>query len=415
MKDHLQVKIDGRLVGLLWLDERKNFCFQYDTGWLHHSRLPISLSLPLQKDPFLDDLSHPFFANLLPEEKIKVVLARNLGVSLHNDYGILERIGGDCAGAVSLDIENAGLETTTGEYRRLSAKELATIIKELPKRPFLAGEEGIRLSLAGAQKKLPIYYDERDFYLSIGPAPSNAIIKPAIEDLDNTVENETFCMALAKAIGLDVPESFIYRYGEEKVFVIKRYDRVQNGSTVQRLHQEDFCQALGVLPEYKYEAEGGPSLAACFNLVRNNSIRAAKDVLSLLNWVIFNVMIGNSDAHAKNISLLLLESGPVLAPFYDLLSTRIYSHYGLTEKLAMKIGGESNPNLIQKKHWQSFADEVEIKPHLVLSRVVDIAKRIEVNRLKLFEESFAQDRCDALFRLMQLMAEQCKQAIKRVS
>jgi len=415
MKDHLQVKIDGRLVGQLWLDERKNFCFQYDTGWLHHSRLPLSLSLPLQKDPFLDDLSHPFFANLLPEEKIKVVLARNLGISLHNDYGILERIGGDCAGAVSLDIENAKLKTTTGKYRRLSAKELATIIKELPKRPFLAGEEGIRLSLAGAQKKLPIYYDEQDFHLSIGPAPSNAIIKPPIEDLDSTVENETFCMALAKTIGLDVPESFVHRYGEEKVFVIKRYDRVQNGAIVQRLHQEDFCQALGVLPEYKYEAEGGPSLAACFNLVRNNSTRAARDVLSLLNWVIFNVMIGNSDAHAKNISLLLLESGPVLAPFYDLISTRIYSHYGLTEKLAMKIGGESDPNLIQKKHWKSFAEQVEIKPHLVLSRVVAIAKQIEANRLKLLKGAFAQDRCDTLFRLMQLMAKQCKQAIKRVS
>ncbi|SEA55582.1 serine/threonine-protein kinase HipA [Desulfuromusa kysingii] len=415
MRDHLQVKIDGRLVGRLWLDKHKNFCFQYNTSWLQYFRLPLSLSLPLQKDPFLDDLSHPFFANLLPEEKIKVVLARNLGISLHNDYGILERIGGDCAGAVSLDIKTAELKTTTGEYRQLSTEELATIIKELSKRPFLAGEEGIRLSLAGAQKKLPIYYDEHDFHLSIGSVPSNAIIKPPIEDFDSTVENETFCMALAKTIGLDVPESFIYRYGKEKVFVIKRYDRVQNGPTVKRLHQEDFCQALGVLPEYKYEVEGGPSLAACFSLVRNNSTRAAKDVLSLLNWVIFNVLIGNSDAHAKNISLLLLEAGPVLAPFYDLLSTRIYSHYGLTEKLAMKIGGESNPNLIQKKQWQAFADEVKIKPHLVLNRVVDIAKQIEANRLQLFERNFAQDRCDALFRLMQLMSEQCKQVIKRVS
>ena len=170
-----------------------------------------------------------------------------------------------------------------------------------------------------------------------------------------------------------------------------------------------------MLPEYKYEAEGGPSLAACFNLVRNNSTRAASDVLSLLNWVIFNVVIGNSDAHAKNISLLLLESGPVLAPFYDLLSTRIYSHYGLTEKLAMKIGSESDPNLIQKKHWQSFAEEVKIKPHLVLNRVIDMAKQIEANRLKLFKGAFAQDHCDALFRLMQLIAEQSHQVIKRVS
>ncbi len=223
----------------MWLDERNNFCFQYNNDWLQHSRLPLSLSLPLQKEPFLDDLSHPFFANLLPEEKIKVVLARNLGISHHNDYGMLERIGGDCAGAVSLDTETAEFEQKTGGYRQLSAEELATIIKELSKRPFLAGEEGIRLSLAGAQKKLPIYYDEHNFHLSTGSAPSNAIIKPPIENLDNTVENETYCMALAKIIGLDVPESFIYRYGKEKVFVIKRYDRVQKGQS-----------ALGTKPCY---------------------------------------------------------------------------------------------------------------------------------------------------------------------
>ena len=410
----LLVRIDEDVVGRLWLDEKKHFCFQYDKEWLERSRIPLSLSLPLRSDPFLDDESHPFFANLLPEEKIRAVIARNLGVSLNNDYGLLERIGGDCAGAVSLYPETGEPKRELGRYRQLSPDELAAIIRELPLRPLLAGEKGIRLSLAGAQKKLPIFYDDEHFYLGYGTLPSNYIIKPSIENLDSTVENEAFCMALAREVGLDVPRTFIHQYEETRVFVVNRYDRVTAADGTRRLHQEDFCQALGIPPEFKYETEGGPSLAACFDLVRQRSIRSGKDVLSLLNWVIFNYLIGNSDAHGKNISLLLLPEGPMLAPFYDLLSTRIYSHYGLAEGLAMKIGGENDPGAIQKKHWELFAEEVGIKPRLVLIRVADLAKRIEDARLQLFKGAFAPYKCDALFRLMELMGEQTEKTLRKI-
>ncbi len=174
----LLVRIDEDAIGRLWLDEKKHFCFQYDKEWLERSRIPLSLSLPLRVDPYSDDELHPFFANLLPEEKIRAVISRNLGVSLNNDYGLLERIGGDCAGAVSLYPESGELKRVSGTYRQLSLDELNTIISELPQRPLLAGEKGIRLSLAGAQKKLPIFYDEQNFHLGYGTAPSNYIIQP---------------------------------------------------------------------------------------------------------------------------------------------------------------------------------------------------------------------------------------------
>jgi len=411
----LLVRIDDVVVGRLWLDGRKRFSFQYDKEWLEHSKIPLSLSLPLRNDPYLDDESHPFFANLLPEEKIRAVIARNLGVSVNNDFGLLERIGGDCAGAVSLYQESASLQREQGRYRQLSPDELAAIIRELPQRPLLAGEKGIRLSLAGAQKKLPVFYDDEHFCLGYGNLPSNYIIKPAIEDLDGTVENEAFCMTLAHEVGLDVPRSFIYHHEETRVFAVKRYDRIIKGDETKRLHQEDFCQALGIPPEFKYEAEGGPSLAACFNLLRNSSIRSGKDVLSLLNWVIFNYLVGNSDAHGKNISLLLLPEGPLLAPFYDILSTRIYAHYGLTEGLAMKIGGESDPAALQKKHWELFAEEVGIKPRLVLTRVSDIAQKIQSARLPLFKGAFASFKCDALYRLMEFMGNQVEKTLRRIA
>ncbi len=415
MSERLLVKIDGAVVGHLWLDERKHFCFLYDDLWLENSRIPLSLSLPLLKDAYLDDESHLFFANLLPEEKLRTVIARNLGISANNDYGLLERIGGDCAGAVSLYPDGEETPPETGAYRRLSLDELNDIIGELPRRPLLAGEKGIRLSLAGAQKKLPVYFDGHHYHLGLGSAPSNYIIKPPIEDLDNTVENEAFCMALAHEIGLDVPKTFIHQHGPLKLFVIKRYDRTGAGENIQKLHQEDFCQALRIPPEFKYETEGGPSLAACFELVRSHSVSAGKDVLSLLNWVVFNYLIGNSDAHGKNLSLLLLPEGPRLSPFYDLLSTRIYAQYGLTSDLAMKVGGENNPDAVQKKHWEQLAEEVGVKPGLVLGRAKYLAEKVQEKGLQLFKGSFAPHRCDALDRLMDLIGEQAGKIRRRVS
>jgi serine/threonine-protein kinase HipA len=415
MSTGLLVRLDEADVGRLWLDEKKHFSFQYDAGWLERSRIPLSLSLPLRKEPYLDDESHSFFANLLPEEKLRTVVSRNLGISPTNDYGLLERIGGDCAGAVSLFAEDAETPYETGSYRQLSLDELNELIGELPRRPLLAGKKGIRLSLAGAQKKLPLFYDGLRFQLGLGSAPSNTIIKPPIDGLDSTVENEAFCMTLAHGVGLEVPESFIHQHGAVKAFVVKRNDRAMVGDTTRRLHQEDFCQALRIPPEFKYEAEGGPSLAACFELVRTSSVKAGKDVLSLVNWVIFNYLIGNSDAHGKNVSLLLLSDGPRLAPFYDLLSTRIYSHYGLASDLAMKIGGESHPDAVRKKHWEQFAEEVGVKPALVLSRIKILAKKTPEVSLQLYRGPFARLQCDALGRLMELISEQSEKTVRRIS
>jgi serine/threonine-protein kinase HipA len=410
----LIVLIDNEVVGHLWLDERKRFCFQYETNWINTSKIPLSLSIPLRDEPYLDDEPHAFFANLLPEQKIREVVARNLGVSLQNDFGLLEKIGGDCAGAVSLYPEGARLSEEKA-YSPLSTTELSKIIKELPQKPLLAGEIGFRLSLAGAQKKLPVYFYEEKFYLTHGGVPSNYIIKPPIEILDGTVENEAFCMALAGEIGLNVPHSFIYELEGLLLFVIKRYDRAAFDDGIKRLHQEDFCQALSISPEYKYENEGGPSFVQCVNLIRTKSSRSGKDVLSVLDWLIFNLLIGNSDAHGKNVSLLLLPQGPILAPFYDLISTRIYGHFGLAEGLAMGIGGESTPEAIQRKQWETLAEEIKIKPKFLISRVLIIANKIQSVRLKLFKETFGPYKCDSLYRLNELISNSCDKVISRLS
>ena len=414
MTAKLIVLLDNEIVGYLWLDGRKRFCFQYGKEWLATSKIPLSLSIPLREEPYLDDEPHAFFANLLPEQKIREVVARNLGVSLQNDFGLLEKIGGDCAGAVSLYPEGARLPREE-TYTSLTTPELVKIIRQLPQRPLLAGEAGFRLSLAGAQKKLPIYFSGEEFQLTHGGAPSNYIIKPPMEVLDGTVENEAFCMALAGEAGLDVPQSFIYELDGLRVFIVKRYDRTISNNGIRRLHQEDFCQALNISPEYKYEYEGGPSFVQCVNLIRSKSSRSGKDVVSILDWLIFNFLVGNSDAHGKNVSFLLLPQGPVLAPFYDLISTRIYGHFGLAEGLAMGIAGESNTEAVQRKHWEALAKELNIKPKFILSRVLVMADKIQSVRLKLFKGSFDPYRCDSLYRLNELIADLCARTIRKLS
>ncbi|MFQ6023920.1 MAG: type II toxin-antitoxin system HipA family toxin [Acidiferrobacterales bacterium] len=374
MATSLSVYLHGSPVGRLWLDEQRRFAFQYDPRWLDNKdAIPLSLSLPIQERVFDHDAARPFFANLLPEGDLRRAVTRKLGLSEQNDFALLEAIGGECAGAVSILPEGTS-PSAQGEYRPLTEQELHELMGTLPNRPLLAGEEGLRLSLAGAQYKLPVYAEDDRIFLALGAYPSSHILKPPIRDLEGSVANEAFCINLAQAMGLPVPTAII-REGIDALYLVERYDRERGtDGRVRRLHQEDFCQALSLGPDLKYETEGGPSLQACFKLVRNYSFRPAADVNTLLSWVIFNYLIGNADAHAKNLSLLLPGSGPRLAPFYDLLSTTVYPH--LAARLAMRIGDEDRPDLIIGRHWEAFATDVEIRWKLLQEKLKSMSEKI---------------------------------------
>ncbi|MDH5728857.1 MAG: type II toxin-antitoxin system HipA family toxin, partial [Gammaproteobacteria bacterium] len=248
------------------------------------------------------------------------------------------------------------------------------LIQAIPTRPLLAGEAGIRLSLAGAQNKLPIRYRNGQVSLPYGRAASTHIIKPAITHYESSVMNEWFCMRLAKLMDLPVPDVLIIGT-ETPVYCVERYDRIiVTDEHVERLHQEDFCQALGVAADVKYEKEGGPSLRDCFGLIRSASIQPAKDLNTALKWVVFNYLIGNADAHAKNIALLLTQQGPRLAPFYDLMCTAIYE--GLSDRLAMKIGNEDRPDWVIERRWNDMANDLEIDYKLVRRLLAAMSHKI---------------------------------------
>jgi len=336
---------------------RAGLRFQYSAGWIAAARPPLSQSLPVREQPYGHDPAHSFFSNLLPEGDVRQLVARRLGVSVGNDFGLLAALGGDCAGAISLHEPGADLPSgDPGRVRWLDDAALARLVAELPARPLLAGadEDGeVRLSLAGAQDKLPVVFRDGRVGIPLAGTPSTHILKAPIERFDHTVVNEAFCLRVAARLGLDTVQADILPVEDKQVLLVRRYDRAERDTGVDRIHQEDFCQALGVPPERKYEAEGGPGFADCFELLRRASSAPAPDVLALMDATVLNFLLGNHDAHGKNFSLLYEPHRVRLAPLYDVVCTSAYP--GLTRKMAMKLGGEYRPEYVRSRHVDRFA------------------------------------------------------------
>ncbi|MFO1463071.1 MAG: type II toxin-antitoxin system HipA family toxin [bacterium] len=394
MTSTLFVLCNSDNVGKLTIDERRRWVFQYDPVWLKNQNpFPLSIRLPLQEAPFEDDFAKPFFSNLLPEGKVRQLIAAKQGQSATNDFEMLAVLGGECAGAISTYPAEQP-PPKNGNYRELSESELDDLISEMPRRPLLLADGKARLSLAGVQDKLPVFYEDKKLFLPEDGAPSSHILKPSMPNFEDTVFNEAFCMKLARSIGLEVPDIEIIFCKKKPIYLVKRYDREgASRSNLKRLHQEDFCQALGRYPDQKYQSEGGPSFSDCFRVVEEFSQRPAVDKKGLISWAVFNFLIGNCDAHAKNISLLISSEGVHLAPFYDLMSTSVYE--GLSEKLAMKIGEKYKRRDIFERHWETFAQEAGVGTRFVLKIVNEFSKElpsIAKSEAEFFTEHFGGEK-----------------------
>ena len=417
MAHELEVWLFANRVGTLSLvDGRLNFCYRPD--WLSHKdAITLSASLPLQAEPFDDRKTRPFFAGLLPEGQMRRLIAQQFQVSGQNDFALLDHIGGECAGAVTfLDPGQAlPVPSCRGDVQWLSDEEVVAILDELPRRPMLAGIDGLRLSLAGAQDKLPVVFDGARIGLPLNGTPSSHILKPAIPAVEDSVINEGFCMALAEAMQLKPAKSKVHRVLDRSFLLIERYDRLIDAQGHrQRLHQEDLCQALGVVPEMKYQNEGGPDLAQCFALVRSATRPSAPQVLRLLDYVIFNALIGNHDAHAKNFSLLYSGKAPVLAPLYDTLSTAVYPT--LTQKMAMKIGSKYKFSEVQARHWEQFAEDAGFTKAQAKRRILEFAKLLPAKTRKLQSDPGHSFACSAVVEKINTLIEQrCALTIRRLT
>jgi serine/threonine-protein kinase HipA len=373
----LLVYLAGEPVGNLEQDDSGLLEFRYRQDWLDRAGASaLSRSLPLQEAAFRGKYARAFFAGILPEEDPRKRIAAILGVSERNDFALLEQIGGECAGAVSLLPEGVA-PPAAGEtrLRELSDGELQKIVTELPDRPLLAGEDGLRLSLAGAQDKLPVVLRDGRVALPLGNTPSTHIIKPEPLRFPGLVANEFFCMTLAKAVGLKVSAVDRRTVGDKPCLIVQRYDRtVGADGAVTRLHQEDFCQALGFPPEHKYQQEGGPLLRDCLALLREWSTTPVLDIRDFLDGQIFNVLIGNADAHGKNYSMLYSGGQRRLAPFYDLVCTLAWPE--LSKRPAMKIGGDASLDVFTAAPWQKMAQESRLGWPLIRERMEALCRKI---------------------------------------
>jgi serine/threonine-protein kinase HipA len=362
----LQVICFGKHVGTL-TDGPGGLLFAYDPAWIEAGRPPLSQALPTSGG-FGTDQVVAFFGGLLPEGAPREILSRRLGLSRANDFGLLERLGGDTAGAVSLLRPGTEIPSSTGEdVEWLDERQLSELIAEIPSRPMHADSEGEwRLSLAGAQDKLPVIVGaDGRVGLTRGGTPSTHILKTPIDRLPDTVANEAFCLELGRRLGIDTVEAIPRRAGLRECLLVARYDRRVTVAGTERLHQEDFCQALGIPSQRKYEAEGGPGLADCFGLLRTAASVPALESPRLLDYVGLSFLVGNNDAHGKNYSLLYVpeSDGAALAPAYDILSTVAYRKVThMSRKMAMRIGGEYRADWVRWRHLDRLLRDAELGP-----------------------------------------------------
>jgi serine/threonine-protein kinase HipA len=372
----LPVFFESRRVGTIESDS-SGPRFVYDQDWIGtRGAFPISTTMPLSAAAVPPERFLPWVANLLPEEDQLAAVVFNLKVAKQDVLAILERIGRDTAGALSFQQRG----TTASESRAVEGgAALEKIINELPQKPFLVGEDGISMSLAGAQTKIGVILGANgEISIPINGSPSTHIMKPDIKRLWGSVYNEAFCLALAKRCGLDVPSVTTGRAGERTYLVVERYDRLVSRESTRRLHQEDFCQALGRFPGEKYErnqtGNKGPTLVEMFDLMRKVNLR---DVPRLFDHLVFNVLCCNTDAHSKNYSMLIRAGGATLAPLYDVMCGAAWPEVSLN--LANSIGGKTRGGHLKARHWQREAKACGLAPGASVSRVERLAKTVLEN------------------------------------
>lgn len=349
MTRSLTVWWDSEVVGSLALDRHCAMRFAYAPRWLtDDSAPPLSFSLPKRQTSFSTRECLPFFEGLLPEGAQRDAVAAALGVSPGNTFELLAELGAEVAGAIALwpEGEAPPSGSATDPPEPLSDEALVRLLDTIRTRPFLAARRGsLRLSLAGAQSKMPVIAIDGAVALPSPGRPSTHILKPSSARFPAITENEAFAMRLATRMGLSVAPVQPGVVANRSFLLVERYDRRGGGDgTIKRLHQEDFCQALGVPPARKYASEGGPTFARCFELVRRVCTRPAREVLKLLDAAILQMLLGNADAHGKNYSLLARPdgSGSFAVPRKRLgrLLRKNSSRRGLTRKRWPNAPGE---------------------------------------------------------------------------
>ena len=380
MTELLVVVADRRIMGDIRRDRRGRLTFVYDDRWRSmDAAYPLSLSIPLMVAEHEHPRIEPWLWGLLPDNE--AILARwgqRFHVSPRNAFALLGAVGEDCPGAIQLvrpDRVDDILQADDQQIEWLTEADIAErlhILRQDQAAWRMARDAG-QFSLAGAQPKTALLFDGQRWGVPSGPTPTTHILKPPIDGLDGHAENEHLCLALARALGLPAARSEVRRFGDESAIIVERYDRTRLPGSIQRLHQEDMCQVLGFPPTKKYQNEGGPGCAELSEAIWTHSGEPGDDAWTFARAIMLNWIIGGTDAHAKNFSMLIGRQGRGrLAPLYDVASMLPYDADSRRLKMATKIGGKYPLDEVLSRHWVRFATEVRLPP----AAVIDMGKTI---------------------------------------
>lgn len=358
MLRELSVRLNGIEIGTLFLVNGK-MEFTYN----EKCEYPISLSLPLSKEPYKEKICRAYFGGLLPENpNMRDLLAKKYKITINNDFKLLEAIGRDCAGAILFchkDEPEQSEDFIQLKGRILSDKELKKLIEELPYKPYM----GNRIALAGAQEKTAVCVIDGKIAIPDTDIPTTHIIKTALPKYSQSIQNEYICMKTARKMGINVPDVEIKNVDGLEFLLIERFDRELKENKMKRILQEDFAQSLGIQSRDKYDV----TFKDCLRVL-NQTTTPAKTKLEFVKRVVFNYLIGNTDAHSKNFSISFnIPNGINLTPAYDLLCSSVYD---CDQRIAMKIGKAKFYKDVTESDWELFAQDIDISKKIVKSELI---------------------------------------------
>jgi serine/threonine-protein kinase HipA len=384
MTNEVVALLDGKEAGRISRDARGRLRFIYNDHWRKAvDAYPLSLSMPLGAKEHGRSVVEAFLWGLLPDnERVLARWAAKFHVSARNVFALISHVGEDCAGAVQfvtperLDAIRSGKKD---KVEWLDESEVAKRLETLRKDHAawrLPSDTG-QFSLAGVQPKTALLLQNDRWGIPSGRLPTTHILKPPTGQFDGHAENEHICLMLARDLGLPAAQTKVVRFKDEIAIVIERYDRLPRGNDIIRVHQEDVCQALGIMPTKKYQNEGGPSPFDIIQLLRTYSTGREEDLDTFIGALGFNWLIAGTDAHTKNFSLLLSGRRVRLAPLYDIASILPYDGFDMHKvKFAMKIGSEYKLSQIGLRQWQKFARKVRVNPDELIARLAAMARQL---------------------------------------